>query len=425
LSSSSSSASSSRACFLCHLGLLRELVEIPHLLVLSQSGYSEVARPPNGLLPSSESFPGFLPLLVFALLDDVLGRVLRTCGADAFTCGFRQVKPPEVPPERTVTRQETHRFVVPTSKSCFHCPDDAVGHPSCLAIVPLGLPPRHGYLCRFLLEHPPRDGGSLFRKLLWLFSGPLRDLVRLGNSSVLVGRPLQLLVDGVRGSTSSLRQRIQYHSGVRCEIDLHPSPACNRINRPPQRIQLRHMRRVTVLEPQPPSFDDLTCLHPDNSHSGVLFLPRCVGPEPRPWCVVLDEFFPLPLEFCWLRSLRELNFPLEVVGIGGLPSRVDGCCVDVQRDTSRQHLQSQVRRRPVHPRDPQEKRPLGRPQVSLDSGVRRPLAPDTRAVEQDGYNGPVVNLPQSPRIGASGLACKPMDFMRSNHYFTCEASDSS
>ncbi|KAJ3625196.1 hypothetical protein MTP99_018758 [Tenebrio molitor] len=45
---------------------------------------------------------------------------------------------------------------------------------------------------------------------------------------------------------------------------------------------------VTVLEPKPPTFDELTCLHPDDSHGGVLSLPRCVGPEPRPWCVVLS-----------------------------------------------------------------------------------------------------------------------------------------
>jgi hypothetical protein len=84
---------------------------------------------------------------------------------------------------------------------------------------------------------------------------------------------------------------------------------------------------------------------------------------------------------------------------------VDGCCVDVQRDATRQHLQRKVRRRRVRSCDPQEKLPLGRPQVSLDSRVRRPLAPDTRAVEQDGSNGPVVDLPQSPRIGAPGPAC--------------------
>jgi hypothetical protein len=35
--------------------------------------------------------------------------------------------------------------------------------------------------------------------------------------------PLQLLVDGVRGSSSSLRQHVQCHSGVRCEIDVHKS----------------------------------------------------------------------------------------------------------------------------------------------------------------------------------------------------------
>jgi hypothetical protein len=96
----------------------------------------------------------------------MLGRVLFTCGADTLTCGFRQVEPPEVPPERVVTRQETHRFVVPTSKPCVHCPDDAVGHLSCLALVPFDLLPGHGRLCHFLPEHPPRDGGSLFRKLL-------------------------------------------------------------------------------------------------------------------------------------------------------------------------------------------------------------------------------------------------------------------
>jgi hypothetical protein len=53
-------------------------------------------------------------------------------------------------------------------------------------LVPFGLPPRHGCLCRFLLEHPLGDGGPLFWKLLWFFSGPLSDLVRLGDSPVLV-----------------------------------------------------------------------------------------------------------------------------------------------------------------------------------------------------------------------------------------------
>jgi hypothetical protein len=33
-----------------------------------------------------------------------------------------------------------------------------VGHFSYLALVPFELPPRHGRLCRFLLEHPPSDG---------------------------------------------------------------------------------------------------------------------------------------------------------------------------------------------------------------------------------------------------------------------------
>jgi hypothetical protein len=162
--------------------------------------------------------------------------------------------------------------------------------------VPFGLPPRYGCLCRFLLKHPPRDGGSLFRRLLWLFSGPLRDLVRLGDSSVLVGRPpqlyrrtfildpLQLLTDGVRGSSSSLRQHFQCHSGIRCEVDVHASSACNRFNRASQRIQLGHMCWVTVLEPKPPTFDELTCPHPDDSHGGLLFHPRCVDPEPRPSC---------------------------------------------------------------------------------------------------------------------------------------------
>jgi hypothetical protein len=179
------------------------------------------------------------------------------------------------------------------------------------------------------------------------------------------------------------------------------------------------MCRVTVLEPKPPTFYELTCLHSDDFHDGVLFLPRCVGPEPLPWCVVLGEFFPLPLRFRRVRCLREHDFPLQVDGLAGLPPRGDGCCVYVQRDASRQHLQGQVRRRPVRSRDFQEKRPLGRPQVSLDSRVRRPLASDTRAVEKDGSNCPVVDFPQRPRIGAPGPTCNPTDFMRSSRYFPC------
>jgi hypothetical protein len=111
----------------------------------------------------------------------MLGNVLCTCGADTLTCSFRQVEPPEVSPERAVIRQETHRFVVPTSKPCVHRPDDAVGHPSCLALVPFELPPRHGSFGRFLLEHLPSKWGPLFRKLLWFFFGPFRDLVHLGD----------------------------------------------------------------------------------------------------------------------------------------------------------------------------------------------------------------------------------------------------
>jgi hypothetical protein len=64
----------------------------------------------------------------------------------------------------------------------------------------------------------------------------------LAISPVLVGRPSQLhrrafildprqlFVDGVRGSSSSLRQHVQCLSGIRCEVDVHLSTACNRFS---------------------------------------------------------------------------------------------------------------------------------------------------------------------------------------------------
>jgi hypothetical protein len=60
----------------------------------------------------------------------------------------------------------------------------------------------------------------------------------------------------VRGFSSSLRQHVQCHSGVRCEVDVHSSSACNRFSSDPQHVELSHMYRVAILQPQPLSFDD-------------------------------------------------------------------------------------------------------------------------------------------------------------------------